>query len=83
MQGESGGKQGCYKLSLCRLRRRERGMKRGHLALRQRAVALCTPTRTRRLPDLATALDLIGPAGSLQEESYGVGVAPDGMSTSR
>src|SRR5258708_15922406 len=32
-------------------------MKRGHLALRQRAVALCTPASTRRLPDLATALD--------------------------
>src|SRR5579859_822982 len=40
----------------CRLRRREGRMKRGHLALRQRAVALCTPTSTRRLPDLATAL---------------------------
>jgi len=32
--------------------------KRGHLALRQRAVALCTPTRKRCLPDLATALRL-------------------------
>jgi len=33
-------------------------MKRGHLALRQRAGALCTPTRTRRLPDLVTALSM-------------------------
>ncbi len=40
----------------CRLRRQEGRMQRGHLALRQRAVALCTPTSTRRLPDLATAL---------------------------
>jgi len=35
-------------------------MKRGHLALRSKAVALCTPTSERRLPDLATAL---GPWG--------------------
>src|SRR6266852_2336721 len=35
--------QGCCKLPFCRLRRREGRMKRGHLALRQRAVALCTP----------------------------------------
>jgi len=32
-------------------------MKRGHLALRQRAVALCTPTSKRGIPNLATALD--------------------------
>src|SRR5260370_20321784 len=40
----------------CCLRRREGRMKRGHLALRRRAVALGTPTSTRRLPHLATAL---------------------------
>ncbi len=49
--------QGCCKLPFCRLRRREGGMKRGHLALRQRAVALCTPTSKRGIPNLATALD--------------------------
>src|SRR5260370_4724207 len=48
--------QGCCKLPFCRLRRWEGRMKRGHLALRHRAVALCTPTSTHRLPNLATAL---------------------------
>src|SRR5260370_41512400 len=49
--------QGCCKLPFCRLRRWEGRMKRGHLALRQRAVALCTPTSKRGIPNLATVLD--------------------------
>src|SRR5260370_22957758 len=49
--------QGCCKLPFVRLRRREGRMTRGHLALRQRAVALCTPTSKRGIPNLATALD--------------------------
>src|SRR5260370_42420315 len=52
----SENKHGCCKLPFCRLRRREGRMKRGHLALRHRAVALCTPTSLRGLTDLATAL---------------------------
>jgi hypothetical protein len=49
--------QGCCKLPFCRLRRLEGRMQRGHLALRQRAVALSTPTSMRGIPNLATALD--------------------------
>src|SRR6266516_7798830 len=51
--------QGCCNLPCCRLRRREGRNKRGPLALWQRAVALCTPISTCRLPDRATALMLL------------------------
>jgi hypothetical protein len=45
LQTRCGGKEG----------RMDGWMKRGYLALRHRTFALCTPTRERHIPDLATA----------------------------